>query len=181
MYSIIMVTIVQSSDKILRQIAQEVPISEITSPKIQKIISDMKEAMGSQKDGVAIAAPQIGHGLRIVVVSDKILKEADVTYKSIGKDLVFINPKITKLSRDKHDVEEGCLSVRWKYGKVKRSVKTSIEGYNELGELVKRGASGLLAQVFQHECDHLDGILFTDTAYDVEDVPPEELTNNEKN
>ncbi len=168
--------IVQEPNKILREIAKEVPVSDIPSPKIQKIISDMKEAMGSQKDGVAIAAPQIGESLRIFVVSDKILKEADVTYKSIGKDLVFINPKIIKLSRDKHDVEEGCLSVRWKYGKVSRSIKTSIKGYNELGEKIERGASGLLAQVFQHECDHLEGILFTDTAYGIENIPPE---NNE--
>ncbi len=168
--------IVQKENPILREVATEVPISDIKSNKIQNIITDMKEAMNSQDDGVAIAAPQISIPLRIFVVSDKILKEADADYKSIGKDLVFINPVITKLSRDKHDVEEGCLSVRWKYGKVKRSVKASIEGYNELGQTIKRGASGLLAQVFQHEVDHLEGILFTDTAYDVKDIPPEELT-----
>ena len=170
-----MITIVQDGDPVLRGQAKEVPLKDITSAKIVKIISDMKEAMSSQKDGVAIAAPQIGIPLKIFVVSDKILKEADADYKSIGKDLVFINPKITKLSRDKHEVEEGCLSVRWKYGKVKRSIKASIKAYNELGDVIERGASGLLAQVFQHECDHLDGILFTDTAKDVEDIPPEEL------
>lgn len=173
-----MITIVQDGDPILRGKAKEVPLKDISSVEIQKIISDMKEAMSSQKDGVAIAAPQIGVPLKIFVVSDKILQEADKEYKSIGKDLVFINPKITKLSRDKHEVEEGCLSVRWKYGKVKRSIKASIEAYNELGEKIKRGASGLLAQVFQHEIDHLDGILFIDTAKEVEDIPPEELVKN---
>ncbi len=166
--------IVQVPDPVLRECAQTIPTKDIASPQIQKVISDMKIALSTQKDGVAIAAPQIGEPLRIFVVSDLILKEVDKEYKSIGKDLVFINPKITKLSRDKHDVEEGCLSIRWKYGKVPRSVKATVKGYNELGEKVGRGASGILAQIFQHECDHLDGILFTDTAYDVEDVPPVE-------
>ncbi len=170
--------IVQSNSPVLRANAQIVPVENITSTKIQKVIDDMKAAMYTQKDGVAIAAPQIGESLCIFVVSDKILKEADPDYKSIGKDLVFINPIITKLSRDKHDVEEGCLSVRWKYGKVRRSIKASIRGYNELGEMVERGASGLLAQVFQHEVDHLNGILFIDTATDVQDIPPEELEQN---
>ena len=173
-------TIVQSENKVLREQAKPVPISDISSPKIQKIISDMKMAMANQKDGVAIAAPQIGHSLQIFIVSDAILKEADPTYKSIDKDLVFINPVITKLSRDKHEVEEGCLSVRWKYGKVSRSIKASIKGYNELGEIVERGASGLLAQVFQHEADHLKGILFTDKAEGIQDIPPEDLEQVKK-
>lgn len=167
------IDIIQAENHILREIAKEVSIKEISSLKIQKVITDMKEAMSKQKDGVAIAAPQIGVSLRIFVVSDAVLKEADENYKSIGKDLVFINPEITKLSQDRHEVEEGCLSVRWKYGKVNRSIKANIKGYNELGEKVERGASGLLAQIFQHETDHLNGILFIDKATDVEDVPPE--------
>lgn len=174
------VAILQIENPILRKVAQNVPIEDITSNKIQKVISDMKEAMSKQKDGVAIAAPQIGVSLRIFAVSDLVMKEADSEYKSIGKDIVFINPEITKLSRDKHQVEEGCLSVRWKYGKVNRSIKATLRGYNELGEKVERGASGLLAQIFQHETDHLDGILFIDKATDVEDVPPEELKKDAK-
>ena len=169
--------IVQDGDPVLRECAQTVPQKDITSAKIQKVISDMQKAMSSQKDGVAIAAPQIGVPLRIFIVSDEIMKEADKEYKSIGRDLVFINPEITKLSRDKHDVEEGCLSVRWKYGKVKRSIKATVSGHNELGEKVVRGASGLLAQVFQHEADHLDGTLFIDKAFDIQDIPPEDLEN----
>lgn len=170
-----MVIIIQEPNKILRAKAKEVPLEEISSPKIQKIISDMKVSMSTQKDGVAIAAPQIKESLRIFVVSDKILKEADKNYKSIGRDLVFINPTITKLSKDKHELEEGCLSVRWKYGKVSRSIKASIEAYNELGEKVSRGASGLLAQIFQHEVDHLNGILFIDKATGIEEIPPEDI------
>ena len=68
---------------------------------------------------------------------------------------------------------EGCLSLRWLYGNVNRKKKVTIVAYNEKGERFQRGASGLLAQIFQHENDHLDGILFTDKAKDVEDIPPE--------
>ena len=169
------IKIVQTPDPVLRELAQTVPVKDIKSERIQKIIADMKSAMDSQKDGVAIAAPQIGVPLRIFVVSDKVMKESDEDYKSIGRDLVFINPTITKLSRQKEEVEEGCLSVRWKYGKVMRSIKATVKGHNELGEIVERGASGLLAQVFQHETDHLDGVLFIDKATDVQDLPPEDV------
>jgi peptide deformylase len=167
------IDIVQIDNSILREIAQTVPVSEITSPRIQSIIARMKSALSTQKDGVAIAAPQIGESLRMFLVSDHVMKLADKEYKSLGKDIIFINPKITKLSKEKYEAEEGCLSVRWKYGKVERSVKATVKGYNELGEKVERGASGLLAQVFQHETEHLDGILFIDKAYDVQDLPPE--------
>lgn len=169
------INIVQNGDPVLRELAQAVPLKDITSDKIQNIIRQMKVAMSTQNDGVAIAAPQIGVPLKIFVVSDYIMSQADKDYKSTGKDLIFINPEITKLSKDKHDVEEGCLSVRWKYGKVTRSIKATIKAYDENGKKFQRGASGLLAQVFQHECDHLDGILFIDKAYNVEDIPPEEV------
>jgi len=140
------VAIVQNGDPILRELAQTVPVADITSPKI---IADMKAALASQDDGVAIAAPQIGEPLRIFVVSGAVLAHADPKYK--GDDIVFINPELTKLSREKHDVEEGCLSVRWLYGKVKRAQKATIRGYDENGKRVLRGASGLLAQVFQRQ------------------------------
>lgn len=167
------VLIIQHDNSILRTKARAIPVKDITSPKIQEVIKNMQKALSLEKDGVAIAAPQIGETLRIFLVSDQIMKMADKKYKSIGKDLIFINPEITKLSKSQHEVEEGCLSVRWKYGKIKRATKVSIRGYDEDGKLVERGASGLLAQVFQHETDHLDGILFIDKAYNIEDLPPE--------
>ena len=83
------------------------------------------------------------------------------------KDLFFINPKISKLSREKDWVPEGCLSVRWLYGMTFRSKKATITAYDENCKKFTRGASGLLAQIFQHECDHLDGILFVDRALDI--------------
>ncbi|MEK7213773.1 MAG: peptide deformylase [Patescibacteria group bacterium] len=167
--------IVQSDHPMLRKYAERIPVKDINSPYIKKLIDDMKAILATQKDGIAIAAPQINENLRMFVVSDAILKEADKEYKSIGKDIVFINPEIVKISKKKHEVEEGCLSIRWKYGKVYRPVKITIKGYNEDGKKIERGASGLLAQVFQHEIDHLEGILFTDKARDVHDIPPDKL------
>jgi peptide deformylase len=160
-----------------------VKVSEIESPIIQKIISDMKKALATQDDGVAIAAPQIGVSLRIFVVSHKVFElfddegdnERPLETGDSKDDLVFINPEILKLSRDKKWVEEGCLSVRWLYGKVSRSKKAKIKAYNEHGTPFVMGASGLLAQVFQHETDHLNGVLFIDKAKDIEEIPPEKV------
>ena len=170
-----MVSIVQKDDTVLRQRAEEVPLKDIPSPRIKKILSHMKLALDSQDDGVAIAAPQIGVPLRIFVVSGKvmhILKDEDVG-KVTYPDMVFINPVITKLSKERMLMEEGCLSVRYQYGKVKRASKAWIEGYDEHGKKISKGASGLMAQIFQHETDHLEGVLFTDFAIDLEEILPE--------
>jgi peptide deformylase len=175
-----MVTIVQKDSPLLRQKAKEVPPEEITGPRIQKILQKMREALASQEDGVALAAPQIGEPLRIFIVSEKAFlepKEGDTgltEYKAPPRDehLVFINPEITKLSQEKKFLEEGCLSVRWLYGKVRRAAKAEVQAYDENGKRFKRGGSGLLAQIFQHEIDHLDGVLFIDKAYDIQEIPP---------
>jgi len=156
--------IVQIGNNTLREISHDVPVDEIKSTKIQKIISDMKNALASQDDGVAIAAPQIGVNLRIFVVSNKVFETAD------AKDEVYINPKIIKRSRKKNKVEEGCLSVRGTFGNIVRHEKITIEARNENGDKITRGGSNLLAQIFQHETDHLDGVLFVDNATDLIDV-----------
>ena len=172
--------IVQKEEKVLRQKAKEILVREIPTPKIQKILKEMSSSLKSQDDGVAIAAPQIGHALRIFVVSGKIFhkdfarfdSENKIPEEEIPKDIVFINPKISKLSRDKEWMPEGCLSVRWLYGKTFRSKKATITAYDENGKKFTRGASGLLAQIFQHETDHLNGILFIDHARDVKEELP---------
>lgn len=177
-----MIKIVQTGDPVLRKIAKEVPVSTITKPKIQKIIKDMSEALSSQGDGVAIAAPQIGVSLRIFVVSGNIFeddfirgKKPDESKKSTKKipDLVFINPVFLKISKDRKLLAEGCLSVRPIYGKVRRSTRATVEAYNENGEKFVKDGSGLLAHIFQHEIDHLDGILFIDKAKDLHESSPE--------
>ena len=172
--------IVQRDQPVLRQMAKPVAISEIGSKKINDIIADMKAAMAEQKDGIAIAAPQIGVSLQIFVISGQLLKQADKTYTGDGSDLVFINPEIIKLSKERKEVEEGCLSVRWLYGKIKRSVRATIRAYNEKGEKIERGASGLLAQIFQHETDHLKGVLFIDNAKEVWEMSDEEVRELQK-
>lgn len=170
-----MVKIVQIEHKILKKVAREVRQDEIQSAHIKRVIKDMKKALSSQKDGVAIAAPQIGKSLRIFVISGKILDTEDQNHvKTTFDDVVFINPTITKRSRKKEEMEEGCLSVRWKYGKVKRSTVVTVRAYNETGEIFTRTGTHLVAQIFQHETDHLDGILFVDKARDLHEISPEE-------
>lgn len=175
--------ILDRDNPILRETAEVVPLDKISSPKIQKIIERMKQALLSQDDGVAIAAPQIGESFRIFVVSGRVKKIANKNKVESAdekdEDLVFINPEILSLSKKKKKMEEGCLSVRWLYGEVERSEKAKIKAYDEKGKLVERGSSGLMAQIFQHEIDHLNGILFIDKAENVQNLPPEENDSNE--
>lgn len=173
--------IVQRNSPVLREIARSIPLEEIGSDRVDKVIENMQAAMSKQKDGIAIAAPQIGENLRIFVISGQLLKQADRTYKGDGSDLIFINPEIIRSSKEKHDVEEGCLSVRWLYGKVRRSRRVTLKALNEKGQPIERGASGLLAQIFQHEMDHLNGILFTDKANELWEMTQEEIESLQKN
>lgn len=166
--------------KVLRQVAKSVPLKDIRTKKLGDIITRIKSALHEQEDGVAIAAPQIGTGLRIFVVSGK----AQDMYRGRDKklhtkenaekkeDIVFINPEIIKLSRKKKLMDEGCLSVRWLYGQVNRHEKVTLRACDESGKLVTVGASGLLSQIFQHEIDHLNGVLFTDKAENIKNMPP---------
>lgn len=179
-----MVKIVQDGHKALRKVAAIVPKTKIKDKAIQDIIEKMKLALLSQSDGVAIAAPQIGESVRIFVVAGKIFDEKFIRgedlpkkYVSSHPDLVFINPEITKISKKTKWMKEGCLSVRPLYGEVKRSLNATVRAFNEHGEQFERGAGGLLAHIYQHEIDHLDGILFIDKAKNIhENSPKEEFT-----
>lgn len=163
-----MAKLVPQNHPALHAIADEVPLDEITSKKIQKILADMRTALDAYNingfNGVAIAAPQIGVPLRIFLVHNTNTEEEDTTRIP---DLVAINPRIVKLSKRTHLVGEGCLSVGEDYGAVRRSTHATLRAHDEHGKEYERGASGLLAQIFQHEVDHLDGILFVDKAEDV--------------
>lgn len=191
-----MVKIVQKEDPVLREHALPVNPKDFGSPRLKKILDDMATALEKEEDGVAIAAPQIGIALRIFIVSHRAFEYADEEereeeledlhsdYVSLAKpplrkkkmrsDMVFINPVITKLSRKKVWVPEGCLSVRWLYGEVSRAEKATIRAYDQNGKAFTWGGSGLLAQIFQHETDHLDGTLFIDTARNVETITAKE-------
>lgn len=161
----------------LRERAREVSLEEIPSAYIQGVIKDMATAMHQEGDAAAIAAPQIGEPVRIFIISKSILASED---EPDAEDLVFINPSLVKVSRKKKLLEEGCLSVRWIYGDVWRHEKATVKALNEKGERVMYGASGIVAQAFQHEIDHLDGVLFIDKAENMRDVPPEESTEEHK-
>ena len=171
---------------VLRGQAKEVPLEHITSQEIKKVLNEMSQALESQDDGVALAAPQIGYPLSIFIVSNRVFDEEflkdraerfgtekEETTKESKKDLVFINPKITKLSKKKTWMPEGCLSERWLYGEVLRSEKAIVCAYDQTGKKFTRGGSGLMAQIFQHEVDHLKGVLFTDKAKNINNEPPE--------
>lgn len=184
---------VSGKNKVLREIAKEVPLAEIGAEKINKVLADMAEALFKTKDGVALAAPQIGLSLSIFIVKGEYVetsKEEEQDFKNIEdeniekkaeekiikkekkefKPYFFINPQIIKISKKKQTVREGCLSVSGIYGTMERAEKVTIQAYNEKGEKFARGASGLLAQIFQHEMDHLNGALFIDTATDLEKI-----------
>jgi len=159
--------IVQKDDQSLRQIAKLVPLELIASSEIKKLLKEMSDALAAEADGVALAAPQVGKSWRIFIVSGKVIDE-----EKPPVDLVFINPEIKKRSKVKAELEEGCLSVRWIYGQVKRATRVTIEAYNKQGKKFTHHASGLLAQIFQHEMDHLSGTLFTDKATNLQEVRP---------
>ena len=84
-------------------------------------------------------------------------------------DQVYINPEFVKVSRAKKEKHEGCLSVRGKWGTVMRAEKATVRAYDEKGVRFTRGASDFLAHIFQHEMDHLEGILYTDKALNLYD------------
>lgn len=175
--------ILQKNSKILRKKSEKIPLNKIGSKKIKGIIEKMKKAVNSRDDGVAIAAPQIGENIRMFLVSKKAF---EIIYNREGEekifeDKIFINPELTKISKEKADVEEGCLSVKEVYGTVSRSKKATIKAYDENGKLFTMGGSGLMAQIFQHEMDHLDGILFTDKTKETWKASYKEKTENFEN
>lgn len=167
--------ILQKGNRVLRAHAKSVALAEIGSTSIKKIIRDMHDTLHASEDGIALAAPQIGESLCIFIVAGNFFptnKKTASEVPEIAPDMVCINPRITKHSTKKIPLEEGCLSVRSFYGQIDRHEKVTITALDENGKTVTRGAKGLLAQVFQHEIDHLNGVLFIDTARGVKKVIP---------
>ena len=159
----------------MKEIAKEVSFQEIKGKKIKNVLRKMAEALAEKKEGVAIAAPQINEPLKVFIVDGNVweLKEKIIEQKEpLPKKppVVFINPVIKKISKKKQIVYEGCLSVEKIYGTLKRPEKLTIEALDENGKKFVIGAAGLLAQIIQHEMDHLSGILFTDKAIKLEKI-----------
>ncbi len=163
-------------DPILQEQCAEIPIQDISHEKIQKIITNMSQALIQSGDGVAIAAPQIGQAVRIFVVAGQTFDILNNYHGGhVSPDKVFINPIIIKESKIKKLMRgEGCLSVRFVYGTTKRSERVTVKAYDERGKEFTMEGKGLLAQIFQHEIDHLNGVLFIDHAKDIREMTTEE-------
>jgi len=147
--------IIYHPNPILRQIAQNINEKKIRSKEMQKFILDLEVTM-LKKDGAGLAAPQVGINQRMIVIAQK-----------DKKNLVMINPIITRKSWKKEIDNEGCLSVindkgEIIYGKVERHKNISCQYFDAQGKKKKIQADNHLARVIQHEIDHLDGILFID-------------------
>lgn len=162
----------KKGNQVLRQIAKEVRLEEIKSAKIKNIIKKMQKVLSESNNGVALAAPQIGESVRIFIVAGEVFLDEKNPLPQENKQplpaVIFINPVIKKISRKTQVVNEGCLSVDKIFGTIKRAEKVTTEAYDENGKKFSRGASGLLAQIIQHEIDHLNGILFIDKATNLE-------------
>jgi peptide deformylase len=146
----------------------------------------MTEALDQEPEGVALAAPQIDVPYRLFIVrKDRTLpppmpdnQGSTLAQNSQGRTLVaqndiYINPEIVKTSRKQAKVDEGCLSVRGIYGTTTRHERVTIRAHNQDGSHFERGAGGLMAQIFEHEIDHLNGILFIDHAEHIVEITHE--------
>lgn len=136
----------------LRERSVELTVEEITTPEFQLFLDKLVRTMHIA-DGVGIASPQVGRNIRAIVVNVGARPEC------------YLNPVITKKSEAMTDSEEGCLSVPKKFGIVSRHKKVTVEAINRHGKRVALDLKGFSSVVFQHEIDHLDGILFIDKAY----------------
>lgn len=133
----------------LRITSEPVSSERFGTPELEQLVEDMIETM-KLENGVGIAAPQVGVNDRIIIVDD-------------GKKIdAYINPKIISTSDKMIESEEGCLSVPGVFGIVKRHKKVKLKALDRHGKPVRVSVSGFPAIVFQHEIDHLNGILFID-------------------
>ena len=185
-------TIVQEGHEVLRGKARDIPVADITSPRIRELVADMKSLLAKEEYGVAIAAPQVGEPLRLFIVAGKATAKRSKSNRKRNKednadeddmpkeDQVYINPELLKISRAKSPKHEGCLSIRGQWGVVPRAEKATVRAYNEHGQVFTRGASGFLAHVFQHELDHLEGILYIDKATEIYDDSSTDSTSSRR-
>lgn len=135
----------------LRQVSAPVALANIATPAMADLIVTLKATM-KKENGVGIAAPQVGIHERVIIAETDNGPEA------------FINPEIVETSFKMIDSEEGCLSVPGMWGIVQRHRSVKVKAFNEKAEEVTLKANGLLSVIFQHEIDHLNGVLFIDRA-----------------
>lgn len=174
--------IYQTPDPILSTICTPIPLEKITIRETQNILKEMSQALIESGDGVAIAAPQVGHLVRIFIVAGSVIDTINNYHgEHTSPDKIFINPEIIKTSKSKKLMRgEGCLSVRFVYGITERSTRVTVKACNEYGQEFIMEGTGLLAQIFQHEIDHLNGVLFIDHAHDIRRMLPAEQSDYER-
>ena len=147
--------IVTEPAPILRQKARPLDPGELNAPRLFKLVKDMVHTMVSAK-GVGLAAPQIGISERIIIVAPP------------GEEpIAVINPEITKRSIGASPSEEGCLSVPGTWGVVRRANAVTVKGLMPDGKPFRKNVRDFEATIFQHEIDHINGILFIDKAKDI--------------
>ena len=174
--------IIQPDNPVLRKKAIKVPDSSFKDENFQQLVDDMIETMGVA-NGVGLAAPQIARSMRLIIVRLPDTSEEDLEeYGDLaGVTYVVANPKITKRSREMVMGVEGCLSIPGLLGEVERHELVVVTGQDRYGKDFRIKAKGWLARVFQHEIDHLDGVLFIDLTDDVwrpgEEAPEDEEEN----
>lgn len=133
------------------------PVERLGTPELRALVADMKETMKAM-NGAGLAAPQIGVGQRVVIFGvDSNPRYPDAEPVPFT---VLVNPTLTMLTREVENDWEGCLSVPGMRGVVPRYTKLRYTGFDEEGNPIDRVAEGFHARVVQHECDHLDGILY---------------------
>ena len=133
------------------------PVERFGTPELAALLADMRDTM-AHLNGAGLAAPQIGVGLRVVIFG----VNANPRYPEVEEvpDTVLINPELAPLSDEIEESWEGCLSVPGMRGWVPRWSRLKYAGFDEYGRRFERSVDGFHARVVQHECDHLDGILY---------------------
>ena len=156
-------TIVTLPDPILRRKAR--PVAKFDG-NLQSLIDDMIDTM-RDAPGVGLAAPQVGISERVIVVEyaePEEVEEGEEPREVEPKLYVMVNPEIVKTSPETVMGVEGCLSIPTLVGEVERAQEVRIKGFNRRGQPMKLKADGWLARIFQHEIDHINGVVFTDRA-----------------
>jgi peptide deformylase len=148
-------TVLRMGDARLWQRAE--PVDRFDTRELHDLLADMRDTM-HHMNGAGLAAPQIGVGLRVVIFG----VQSNSRYPDAEEvpETVLINPFITPLGDEIEEDWEGCLSVPGLRGMVPRHARIRYQGQDEYGALIDRTVSGFHARVVQHECDHLDGILY---------------------
>ena len=138
-------------------------LNSISESSLKRLIIDMSHTL-IDANGIGLAAPQVYVSKRIIIFRSNINNNKEDEMKKNDKKKIhisaLINPSYKAISKEYEDDWEGCLSIPDMIGKVRRYKKINYKGYDIKGKLVKKSASGLLSRVIQHECDHLDGILY---------------------